>query len=1102
MKKRKIYYLSITFLFVFLITSTSVLASPNESSNYTHLVISPNDDKVAVYEEENENSKVNTYVPINTEVNLIDQLELFSHVEYTDTQTGEIVHGFVKNENLKLKDGSSSTNDVNQQKESDLENQKDPEPTQENSEATENINLTDKGNKKKKDNVVKEEASNESKATSTKSNLNQTTLNGIAIKSPTNVYVAYSTDSEVLKSYNQGSILKFKSFTSDWYQVTVYVNGKPTTGYIRASDVEKIPDSQKDLKGIALKQPTRVYQKPSSNSKVLKSYDQGSVLKYKSFISGWYQATVYVNGKPTTGYIRASDVEKFPDSQKDLKGIALKQPTRIYQTPSSNSKVLKSYDQGSVLKYKSFIPGWYQVTVYVNGKPTTGYIRASDVEKFPVSQKDLKGIALKQPTRIYQTPSSNSKVLKSYDQGSVLKYKSFISGWYQATVYVNGKPTTGYIRASDVEKFPDSQKDLKGIALKQPTHIYQTPSSNSKVLKSYDQGSVLKYKSFISGWYQATVYVNGKPTTGYIRASDVEKFPDSQKDLKGIALKQPTRIYQTPSSNSKVLKSYDQGSVLKYKSFISGWYQATVYVNGKPTTGYIRASDVHKSDTSKAYEGFVLQHNTKVYSKASTNSKVLKSYAKGSYVKYKSFIPNWYQATVYINGKPTIGYFNKNDLIGIDSKNPKSLRAIGIKNIINVYNSTTGNNVIKTYPEGNILKVRTYSKDWYQATVYVNRKAYTGYISVKDLEIISPNQQDKTGYAIGIPTNIYSTTSKKSKVLKNYNYGSKLKFKTFSNDWYEAKVYINGKPFVGYIHADDVSSNSVINKTKYNLTMNQALEMQMKVGPQTDQPYAYVSKSYIDKSGNVTADVLNVRSGPGITYKSIGKLYKDTKVKILKETGSWYTIQYVSNQWVYAHADDVRYYLDPTNFQSDPIQQYQFLDLSKPSGASVQVLNKFLKGKGILDGLGKYFLDASRKNGINDLYLVSHALLETGNGSSVLANGVKHKGVTVYNMFGIGANDGCAIECGAQRAYKEGWTTPSKAVVGGAKFIANQYIKDGRNTLYKMRWNPASMEKHKEASYQYATDIGWASKQIYTMYNLYQEIGSYILYLDIPTYKS
>ncbi|MGG4178490.1 N-acetylglucosaminidase [Virgibacillus pantothenticus] len=818
MKKRKIYYLSITFLFVFLITSTSVLASPNESSNYTHLVISPNDDKVAVYEEENENSKVNTYVPINTEVNLIDQLELFSHVEYTDTQTGEIVHGFVKNENLKLKDGSSSTNDVNQQKESDLENQKDPEPTQENSEATENINLTDKGNKKKKDNVVKEEASNESKATSTKSNLNQTTLNGIAIKSPTNVYVAYSTDSEVLKSYNQGSILKFKSFTSDWYQVTVYVNGKPTTGYIRASDVEK--------------------------------------------------------------------------------------------------------------------------------------------------------------------------------------------------------------------------------------------------------------------------------------------FPDSQKDLKGIALKQPTRIYQTPSSNSKVLKSYDQGSVLKYKSFISGWYQATVYVNGKPTTGYIRASDVHKSDTSKAYEGFVLQHNTKVYSKASTNSKVLKSYAKGSYVKYKSFIPNWYQATVYINGKPTIGYFNKNDLIGIDSKNPKSLRAIGIKNIINVYNSTTGNNVIKTYPEGNILKVRTYSKDWYQATVYVNRKAYTGYISVKDLEIISPNQQDKTGYAIGIPTNIYSTTSKKSKVLKNYNYGSKLKFKTFSNDWYEAKVYINGKPFVGYIHADDVSSNSVINKTKYNLTMNQALEMQMKVGPQTDQPYAYVSKSYIDKSGNVTADVLNVRSGPGITYKSIGKLYKDTKVKILKETGSWYTIQYVSNQWVYAHADDVRYYLDPTNFQSDPIQQYQFLDLSKPSGASVQVLNKFLKGKGILDGLGKDFLDASRKNGINDLYLVSHALLETGNGSSVLANGVKHKGVTVYNMFGIGANDGCAIECGAQRAYKEGWTTPSKAVVGGAKFIANQYIKDGRNTLYKMRWNPASMEKHKEASYQYATDIGWASKQIYTMYNLYQEIGSYILYLDIPTYKS
>src|SRR5699024_4594096 len=152
--------------------------------------------------------------------------------------------------------------------------------------------------------------------------------------------------------------------------------------------------------------------------------------------------------------------------------------------------------------------------------------------------------------------------------------------------------------------------------------------------------------------------------------------------------------------------------------------------------------------------------------------------------------------------------------------------------------------------------------------------------------------------------------------------------------------------------------------------------------------------------------------------------------------------------------------------------------------------------------------------------LISHATLETGNGSSELANGIevgKNKSgklvlVTksnrgsltdikkVYNMYGIGAYDNCAKECGPKRAYEEGWTTPDKAITGGAKFIDN-YINRGQNTLYKMRWDPAAMESTGAYGKQYATDIGWASKQINTMYNLYQSIGDYTLNLDIPEYK-
>src|SRR5699024_11105346 len=107
---------------------------------------------------------------------------------------------------------------------------------------------------------------------------------------------------------------------------------------------------------------------------------------------------------------------------------------------------------------------------------------------------------------------------------------------------------------------------------------------------------------------------------------------------------------------------------------------------------------------------------------------------------------------------------------------------------------------------------------------------------------------------------------------------------------------------------------------------------------------------------------------------------------------------------------------------------------------------------------------------------------------------------TTYNMYGIGAIDSNPLECGAVRAYEEGWFTPEASIIGGAQFIGNNYVKAGQNTLYKMRWNPLAMDESGSASHQYATDIGWASKQVSTMYNLYREMGITTIYLDIPEY--
>lgn len=230
--------------------------------------------------------------------------------------------------------------------------------------------------------------------------------------------------------------------------------------------------------------------------------------------------------------------------------------------------------------------------------------------------------------------------------------------------------------------------------------------------------------------------------------------------------------------------------------------------------------------------------------------------------------------------------------------------------------------------------------------------------------------------------------------------------------------------------------------------------------------------------------------------------------------------------WYNAGRELVEYYTNPNNFSKDSNAYYQFLLLSKNAGLSAKDINdKILAGKGILKNKGSAFIEASKKHNINEVYLIAHALLESGNGGSTLANGIKvgldksgnpqqvtsaNKNSltaikTTYNMFGIGANDGNAEKLGSERAYKEKWFTPEAAIIGGAAFIGNEYLSIGQDTLYKMRWNPAGLVNKGYANHQYATDAGWAVKQTRQMektIELYNLLDTYVMVFDVPSFKN
>jgi len=310
--------------------------------------------------------------------------------------------------------------------------------------------------------------------------------------------------------------------------------------------------------------------------------------------------------------------------------------------------------------------------------------------------------------------------------------------------------------------------------------------------------------------------------------------------------------------------------------------------------------------------------------------------------------------------------------------------------------------------------------------------------------------------------------------------------------------------------------------TDYNLTLNQALDIQMDRPTIITDKYksdpAYVSAKYLDlsKSGNqaTVKSNVNVRAGTGTSYHIFGKLKKGDKVKVISKGNNWHEIEY--SVWRNPKRSDMKTYLDPN--KND---KFQHLRLDSSVGVSAAQLNKVLSGKGILEGQGQAFINGTKKHGVNEAYLIAHALLETGHGTSTLAKGVEvgkdkngklvrvtssnRKNLTAikttYNMFGIGAVDSNPLNGGAITAYENGWFSPAAAIEGGAKWIGDGYIynEHRQNTLYKMKWNPRMSEGY--AWKQYATDIAWATKQVTQIKNIYNQLDNPSYHYDIARYK-
>ncbi|MGV3096178.1 MULTISPECIES: GW dipeptide domain-containing protein [Staphylococcus] len=753
---------------------------------------------------------------------------------------------------------------------------------------------------------------------------------------------------------------------------------------------------------------------------------------------------------------------------------------------------------------------YYLVSDYNSGK-VYGWVKQGETiyntVKSPV--KVNQSYNIKSGTTLYTVPWGNyNQVAGTVSKSNTAPFKATKSQQVGQSTYLfgslNGKNgwvskafLTDITKPTSGSKTPAVDNTLKVSNLKNTlgqvstknkgsyTTVYDKNAKANATLGGKTYNITKKATLNNKDYYLISDY-NGNTSRGWIPASEITvksstptKTTATYYNIKGNA-----NIYDTPWGTAKQVKATVPSSGKQLKSIDNLKVGNETYLHGVINNiwGWIKSTDVQQAPKVNAKIAMNTKATKPSTSSTQTVSKVAQVNANNSGA----------HATVYDKtGKNASKYANR------------------------------------TF---NVSKEKTVNGNTYVLLQNTTQNTPLGWFNVKDLNIQNSSSVQKTSgtYKINNKNNgLYSiawgTNQQRldNKDLANQSFKVSKSVVVGNTSYLYGTV--NGK--TGWIAKDDLTSSNTSSNTgekyQYEFIINNYN------GFYYDDPTS-VKATSLKAFNEQIFQVTNRKVINGKTWY-YGKLsngkyvwIKDTDLKkeLVKYSKSYRTLnQAVSLQqnaygappqvqrngygWSNATYSEIKNAMNPERLAKDETLKYQFLRLDRPQNISVASLNQLLKGKGVLENQGQAFSQAAATSGINEIYLVAHALIETGNGQSQLAKGanivnnyVTTKSTTKYhNVFGIAAYDANPLYSGINYAKQAGWNSVSKAIIGGAKFIGKDYIKAGQNTLYKMRWNPDH-----PATHQYATDINWANINAQYLKQLYSEIKAVGKYFDITSY--
>ena len=667
------------------------------------------------------------------------------------------------------------------------------------------------------------------------------------------------------------------------------------------------------------------------------------------------------------------------------------------------------------------------------------------------------GVVTADTLNIRSGPSTKHSIVSYAKKNDKVTILDSSNGWYKVKLS-SGKE--GWASASYITK--TSSNNDSSISAKKKVSVSRLnmrsgASTSYRVITVLNKGEVVEVISESNGW--SKVKYDGR--LGYVSSEYIENIEEESTNKTTKQVNTATlNVRSGPSTSYSVIGKVHNGNKVQVISESNGW--SKIEYNGKNayvSSMYLKAVNV-SSDSNKPVE----------------------------------------PSTPETPSKPEVSKETK--IVNTEVLNVRSGPSTSYSKIGKVYK---GNKVGVISESNGWSKIEFNGKEAYVSSDYLvkeNNKPETP-SKPETLPETKPEAPKETKVVTTDALNVRSGPGTNySKIGKVYR-GNKVGVISESNGW--SKIEFNGKE--AYVSSDYLG----------------------KVGQETTPPITNPDDTNQGSQGNGGSENIN---GSTINYKALNYTLTDhvniqldrasiggNVIDSSRPRSSEVLTTFMMAQargFVPANVADIEYFLNPSNFTKSSKGMMQFLRTdSYKGGVSVDELNAYLNslapassGTNVFYNQGATFINAAQKYNIDLIYLVSHAMWETGYGKSTLAQGqtlTTYKGqalpqpVKVYNFFGIGAIDKSANVSGAEAAYSNGWTSVEATIDGSAQWIANNYIKStkyNQNTIYKMKWN------YDYSWHQYATDVNWANGISGIMNNLIKmyDTGSNLVF-EVPQYK-